>query len=250
MRDEYFKVETLEIQTKDRAQKIVAALYLLTNHIDPENPIRTEIRTSATNLLKAVLFNSKIDLLKNSISSFLSVALLTKDISIENISIIEEELKILKVDHNHLSEPILSQMFQQEKETVLVGLKETNNTKQSFSIGQTQQSLKANSSHLSDGSQERENHSTQKPKTLETDKRDTLSTKNEESVFNRKDDKKVRRVRVLELLSKTELKTIKDVSKFFTDCSEKTIQRELNDLVDEKRIIRVGDRRWSTYKLA
>ena len=43
--------------------------------------------------------------------------------------------------------------------------------------------------------------------------------------------------------------TIKDFSKVITDCSEKTIQRELLDLVDRGIIKKQGERRWSTYSL-
>lgn len=44
--------------------------------------------------------------------------------------------------------------------------------------------------------------------------------------------------------------TIKDISDIITDCSEKTIQRELNDMIRTGEIVREGKRRWSTYKLA
>ena len=41
--------------------------------------------------------------------------------------------------------------------------------------------------------------------------------------------------------------SIKDISAQFTDCSEKTIQRELNDLVIKGRIKKSGSKRWSRY---
>lgn len=43
--------------------------------------------------------------------------------------------------------------------------------------------------------------------------------------------------------------SIKDISASFTDCSEKTIQRELNTLVLDKKINKVGSKRWSRYSL-
>jgi len=42
--------------------------------------------------------------------------------------------------------------------------------------------------------------------------------------------------------------SIKDISISFTDCSEKTIQRELNSLVSKGQIVKVGSKRWSRYK--
>jgi len=43
--------------------------------------------------------------------------------------------------------------------------------------------------------------------------------------------------------------TIKDFTKVIKDCSEKTIQRELLDLVDKGVVKREGERRWSRYSL-
>jgi len=43
--------------------------------------------------------------------------------------------------------------------------------------------------------------------------------------------------------------TVKDFSKFIRDCSEKTIQRELIDLVARGLVKREGERRWSRYSL-
>lgn len=45
-------------------------------------------------------------------------------------------------------------------------------------------------------------------------------------------------------------RTIKDISSLFPDVSEKTIQREINRLIDEGIVKRIGDRRWSSYTLA
>ena len=41
--------------------------------------------------------------------------------------------------------------------------------------------------------------------------------------------------------------SIKDISYAFTDCSEKTIQRELNNLVTKGQLKKSGSKRWSRY---
>lgn len=43
--------------------------------------------------------------------------------------------------------------------------------------------------------------------------------------------------------------TIKDIASVVTDCSEKTIQRELNSLIELGEVLREGERRWSRYSL-
>ena len=43
--------------------------------------------------------------------------------------------------------------------------------------------------------------------------------------------------------------SIRDISLSFTDCSEKTIQRDLNALVSKVELKKVGSKRWSRYSL-
>ena len=44
--------------------------------------------------------------------------------------------------------------------------------------------------------------------------------------------------------------TVKDVAEVITDVSEKTIQRELNSLIEKGQVIREGERRWSKYSVS
>ncbi len=58
-----------------------------------------------------------------------------------------------------------------------------------------------------------------------------------------------RRERVLGVLRDKGQATIKDIVEVVTDCSEKTIQRELISLIKDNVIVREGERRWSKYRL-
>lgn len=55
--------------------------------------------------------------------------------------------------------------------------------------------------------------------------------------------------RILQIIKDKGQASIKDISETITDCSEKTIQRELNNLIKDNRILREGERRWSKYML-
>lgn len=44
--------------------------------------------------------------------------------------------------------------------------------------------------------------------------------------------------------------TIKDIAEVITDVSEKTIQRELNSLIEKGQVSRTGERRWSRYSVS
>jgi len=43
--------------------------------------------------------------------------------------------------------------------------------------------------------------------------------------------------------------SVKDFTRVIKDCSEKTIQRELLDLVEKGIVKKEGERRWSRYSL-
>jgi hypothetical protein len=65
-------------------------------------------------------------------------------------------------------------------------------------------------------------------------------------VYSQLTDRKERIKTVLE--AKPEA-TIKDIAEVITDVSEKTIQRELNSLIEKGHVVRQGERRWSKYSL-
>ncbi len=65
--------------------------------------------------------------------------------------------------------------------------------------------------------------------------------------LNRKDK---RRDQVIEALKKKRESSIKDIARLVKGCSEKTIQRELNNLIAEGSVSKKGERRWSTYVLS
>lgn len=58
-----------------------------------------------------------------------------------------------------------------------------------------------------------------------------------------------RRERVIAVIRDKGEASIKDIVEVVTDCSEKTIQRELNALIKDNIVHREGERRWSKYKL-
>ena len=66
------------------------------------------------------------------------------------------------------------------------------------------------------------------------------------------DHKKIKSDRIEKIIKIIKDKTeasIKDISIAFPECSEKTIQRELNDLIGKGQIKKSGDKRWSRYSI-
>ena len=58
-----------------------------------------------------------------------------------------------------------------------------------------------------------------------------------------------RRDRILQVVKDRGAATIKDITDVVTDCSEKTVQRELMALIKDNIVHREGERRWSRYSL-
>lgn len=58
-----------------------------------------------------------------------------------------------------------------------------------------------------------------------------------------------RRERIKTVLEAKGEATIKDIADVITDCSSKTIQRELNALIKDGVVKRQGERRWSRYSI-
>ena len=61
--------------------------------------------------------------------------------------------------------------------------------------------------------------------------------------------KSKRRDMIIDALRKKGKTSIKDIARLVRGCSEKTIQRELGDLIDEGLVLKEGERRWSRYRL-
>jgi alpha-L-fucosidase len=85
---------------------------------------------------------------------------------------------------------------------------------------------------------------------FENKKREVLESKNIRDIKVIENNRKLeRKEEVIKSLSYIPV-SIKDIAEKVLGCSEKTIQRELNNLVDEKRVNRIGEKRWSKYVLA
>lgn len=69
---------------------------------------------------------------------------------------------------------------------------------------------------------------------------------NPESQISNSND---REEKVVSILKDKGQVSIRDISEVILDCSEKTIQRLLNKLIDDGKIIKKGERRWAKYEL-
>lgn len=78
----------------------------------------------------------------------------------------------------------------------------------------------------------------------------TASTSKGQPKDENKAKQRDRRATILGILQTRDKINVKDVSQIITDCSEKTLQRELLGLVAQGVLKKEGERRWSMYSLA
>lgn len=220
------------VYTFKKTEKIVQAIYAITSHFDPDEPLKLRMREQSLSFLSdALALNSEHSqesiLLTHSffvgafeISSLIKTAQVSGMISSNNSSILEREINSLT---EFLKDRIISTTA--SKGLIL--------SKDFFATDVPAQAH-------SDKGQNSRSVSTNVSKNTE---------KSNQNNINLKDKRNSRQIDILELLKKQGHLTIKDFAKVIQGCSEKTIQRELIDLVEKGIVVREGERRWSRYSL-
>lgn len=240
----FFSAEDYLIYVFKKTEKITAALYLVSGLLKDEEPIKWELRDKGIDLLSSSfsisnslpgdknsviqsLFNAALETL-----SLLNVAKISNLISDMNHRLLIQEIdKVITLLSSRLTKNVenagyvLSESFFQTPDLFSSGFKSSNsrdyNNSQNFNKGQvnTVQGFNPNKNGSFEG---------QQGEYSSRDKRQDM---------------------IISLLNSQSHLTIKDFSKVIKDCSEKTIQRELIDLVNKGVIVKEGERRWSKYSL-
>lgn len=281
-----------------KTEKLVTAIYLISQFLKDTESIKIEIRTEANKLLKNIhllAFNENRDahsLYKeclDSVSLLISFLVITRDtnlISKMNSEIVIDSLRMLE-------NILIKKQFQLSKEhlmiveeelfTTLAGEKKNEivNRNTSFDV-LTERNVKFNledldndtnknisknlnlkiesgnpkfikdkiykGQNIKDKINNNQNSNNQALPNLNIKKASNSSISNNKSKQT-KDRKENRRDQILGLFSKGVEVSINDISKKIVGYSVKTIQRELNDLVMEEKLKKIGDKRWSKYIL-
>lgn len=237
-----------------RIQKLASALYLVTDLLDDLEPLKRHIRAHVADLLKTshVPYGAdKIDIsirlsymlsYIDTLVSFIEVARVVNTISQMNAQLLLKELMAL---HMHLY----------GRHEALAGV-ESLSTSFDISGFNSEVSLEGHFDdhddemwNGADASQDRvsprqevKSTSLKKQNVYSTDKRQTSN----ESVIDAKKERKERIVQIIKDLGEV---SIKDIAARVVRISEKTLQRDLQELIAEGLVLKKGQRRWSTYSL-
>lgn len=276
-----------------KSERLVTALYLVTDLMSEGEPIKHSLRKNSVTLLSSMNALSQLDAkdrfveFKNSLKatteilSLLHVAQTTSIVSEMNGKLLIEGFRTLQLVLEK-KQPILT------KDMLLVDNEETLTKDTGFSsaitsssydvltprtlarlhgnerdLRQTEAQLKqsqllsklttqTNKGHnvIKDINKEesfiKDNNSVHSV-LIEHSERQTAPAPQLSSSFQMR--KQSRKEQILALFVKGVDVSIKDIASRIRGCSEKTIQRELNALLEEGRINRIGEKRWSRYVL-
>ena len=253
-----------------KIERVVSALFLVTNFLSDSEPLKWQIRGVATGTLSHTISSSinpvsrseagsflSIDLVK--IVSFLDIAYVAGLVSEMNFLVLKKELGNLieSINDNYSSDTsLVSNNVSISKDFFTVPqdqLKQNDTSEHEFVTPVFPGESRTPRSDLNPG-YARGNNPTQKQKKYKGQNyiKDKYTFDEnfaaQSSVSNKNTDDRERNI--IELLKTKSNLTIKDFSSVIKGFSDKTIQRELLRLVKLNVLKKEGERRWSRYSLA
>lgn len=250
IKDNVFFGSALAMFVHKKISKISKAIYVITDILENSDPIRMSLREASVYLLKKDKKNV-LDFFKDTalhiqnLRSLLELASFNRMVSEMNVSIISKEC-----------DSLLELMFEQKELSFLdvdksfFYVNQERSSSRFLQIMETQRQSE-NKGHIKDN---RNNMSFIKTKPSQ----DVEGVGSQEGVLNadRKDKEESplpqqidRKKKIIEIIKDFREVTIKDISNRIQDCSEKTIQRDLLDMVEKGQLKKEGERRWSRYSL-
>lgn len=232
----FFSAEDYLIYIFKKTEKITSALYLVSGLLKDEEPMKWELRDKGMDLLSSSFTaSSSVPGDKNAVIQSLFTAAL-ETISLLNVAHIshlvsEMNHKILVREIDNVVRLLKDRLTANAESAGYVLSEQFFRTPDLFSSGfgsNQGNTVKDNSGYITKGHKNK-------------------GSSQGQIVIQQK--KNQRQEYVLNILKGQSNLTIKDFSKVIKDCSEKTIQRELLELVEKGVIKKEGERRWSRYSL-
>lgn len=232
-----------------KAEKVLSAVYLVTEHIKDEEIIKDKVRSLASQILtdffQATHQNDQalkrhfwrvISSRLSELAAFLRVAETAGLVSLMNADIILREIdglygrvgSYLKIKPNEGSLPAL-------------GTPEASSVQELFTPGvEAKEPVKAADSV-----------GVSTPVSQPLPKKDTSFAVKDTMVktLDKGKEMKTRQEKIKDILKEHGKLSIKHIARHIPGCSEKTVQRDLNKMIDVAQVVREGEKRWSVYRL-
>ncbi len=240
----FFSAEDYLIYIFKKTEKITSALYLVSGLLKDNEPLKWELRDRGMGLLSSSFIASssmpgdKSSTIQSLFSSALETLSILNVAKISNL-ITDMNYKLLVREIDGIVSLLKDRLAQNAENAGYVLSESFFRTPDLFSSGfkNASRSNTYNTSSVSDRSVH--------PSGLSN----KAKLKDSASTVDTRVKKSQRQEVIVSLLQKNPSLTIKDFSKIIKDCSEKTIQRELSELVAQNVIKKEGERRWSRYSL-
>lgn len=224
----FFSAEEYLVYIFKKTEKITAALYLVSGLLKDDEPLKWELRDRGMDLISSSFTASssmpgdKNAVIQSIFSSALETMSLLNVAKVSNL-ISEMNHKLLVREIDNILSLLRDQLAKNAEKAGYVLSEAFFKTPSLYTTGFKPADRKDAPEAISD------NVTRAQPK-------------NDEKRTGRQEN-------IITILKGQSNLTIKDFSKVITDCSEKTIQRELLDLVQKGVIKKEGERRWSRYSL-
>lgn len=214
-----------------RGQKIASAIYLVTELFDEREPLRWSLRCHVLEFIDDVSRNSstasgRLTKMLFMIETAARVRILSemnRDILVSEIRSFADAFDAELKGRINADVRTLSDIFQETKEL-------------------PQTSYQSSRTPYLGRHMFIKGHSTGPIKDIQ---KDIIKTDTQKKVFSGKD----RKEKIINIIREKGEVTIKDIALTIPECSEKTIQRDLVELVISGDIKKKGERRWTTYFL-
>lgn len=206
-----------------KAERLVSALYMVTDLINTNDPIKWRMRKSSIVLLTEVG-----KLLEVSPAERKKVINLAREAIAEIVSLLEVAVNsglISRMNHSLLKKEFVNTPLLLErigKENMPKSIRQT----QGYSIG----------------------HSIGQIKTIKD--KVFLPSMGQNIVVHNKVKKEARKSQIIKVFAGGKVLSLSDLSEMFRDFGSKMIQRDLLDLVKSGVLKKTGNKRWSRYSLA
>ncbi len=258
-----------------KTKKLTTALYMVTSFLSDNEPLKWKLRDCSVLLFSGIsnVRNKTVSEVDNvfighlvsidEIVSLLEVAVMSKLISEMNFSILKKEYNILKDaisssdykeeksgkfifpneffgENKTLRQP-QEKDFQQHKNMYL----KDDTSRQSPPVEKVSNTALIGKGQIANNEQ---NNNKRQSNQIKTIREKYMSVRKKDKPMAVKTDRKDTIIKLLKSKKDKEF-TIKDISHEVSDCSEKTIQRELVSLVLKGVLKKRGERRWSRYSL-
>jgi hypothetical protein len=243
-----------------RIEKLVTALFLVTEHIKDTDYVRKHVRDTVLELLDighvpydydpANLVNRLNYILSHidSLMSFITVARSIGYVSDTNASLLIRELLSL---HTHLagrSDTLKEKIRESIKKNIEQDIDISSILTSDTSSDAQTSSAYSSSFYTRPNDTKNSNRQAPLKDTHNTSSRTSANLKDNQTPVTDtlKDSYKGQ---ILDIIKDMGEVTIKDIASRIIKCSEKTLQRYLQDLMNENKIVKVGVKRWSKYRL-